>query len=76
MKTAIYLVLTCFISTGAFMAELNMKNPLPAFLIAFGVWAWFGWGCSRRARKSSQKKFREQMFQHHMRHHFSGRENR
>ena len=34
--------------TGAFMAETTMENPLPAFVVAFGVWMLF---ISRVARK-------------------------
>jgi hypothetical protein len=39
MKTAIYFIITCFISTGALLGATNAKNPFPAFAIAFGIWA-------------------------------------
>ena len=36
MKTFIYFIFTCFISTGAFFAAMNTHNPFPAFAVAFG----------------------------------------
>lgn len=62
MKTTIYFIGTCFISTGAFMAALNLKNPFPAFGVAFGIWALFIWGYNRRSKKAAAKRFQEQMF--------------
>lgn len=67
MKTAIYFIGTCFISFGAFMAALNMKNPFPAFAVAFGIWALFIWGYTRRSKKAAEKRFHEQMFSNYMR---------
>jgi len=51
MKTAIYFIITCFISTGAMLGALNAKNPFPLFGIAFGIWALFLYGCHKRSRK-------------------------
>jgi hypothetical protein len=67
MKTTIYFIGTCFISTGAFMAALNLKNPFPAFGVAFGIWALFIWGYMRRSKKAAAKERQEQFFQNHMR---------
>jgi hypothetical protein len=67
MKTAIYLVITCLISTGCFMATTNMENPFPAFGAGFGIWLLFIWGYNKRSRKAAQRKFQEHMFQQHMR---------
>jgi len=67
MKTTIYFIFTCFISTGAFMAALNLKNPFPAFAVAFGIWGLFAWGCIRRSKKAAARQGRERLFQSHMR---------
>jgi len=67
MKTIVYFILTCFISTGAFFAATNLKNPWPAFAVAFGIWALFFWGWNRRAKKQAQRRFREQLFADYMR---------
>jgi hypothetical protein len=67
MKTTIYFIFTCFISTGAFMAALNLKNPFPAFAVAFGIWALFIWGYTRRSKKTAERRFHERMFSEHMR---------
>ncbi len=67
MKTVLQLILTSILSTGAFMGALTMKNPFPCFLIAFGAWAIFIWGCARRSRKATQKRYRERLFEDYMR---------
>jgi hypothetical protein len=67
MKTTFYLIATCFISFFAFMGALNMKNPFPAFGIAFGIWAVFIWGYNRRSKKDSERRSREQLFEDYMR---------
>lgn len=67
MKTAIYLLFTFFISTGALMAGLNMKHPLPCFVISFGVWAIFIRGYMKRSKVATDKRNNERMFQAHMR---------
>jgi hypothetical protein len=51
MKTFIYLIITAFISVGAFMAALNQKNNAICYIIAFGVWGLFFWGLYRRSNK-------------------------
>ena len=67
MKTVIYFILTCFISTGAFLAATNLKNPWPAFIVAFGIWALFFWGWNRRIKKQAERHSREQLFAEYMR---------
>ena len=67
MKTVIYFILSCFISTGAILAATNLKNPWPAFIVAFGIWVLFFLGWNRRMKKQSEKRFREQLFAEHMR---------
>ena len=70
MKTIVYFIFTCFISTGAFFAATNMKNPFPAFIVAFGIWALFFWGWNRRSKKQAERRSREQLFENYMRSNF------
>lgn len=51
MKTLFYLILTAFISTGAMFAGLNQHTPLMGYSIGFAAWAFFFWGCYRRAKR-------------------------
>lgn len=67
MKTALYFILSCFISTGALLGATNSHNPFPGFGIAFGVWAVFIWGYNKRSRKASERRFKERIFEQHMR---------
>jgi hypothetical protein len=67
MKTFLYFVFTCFVSTGALLGALNAKNPFPAFAVAFGIWALFLWGYNRRAKKRAEKNEMERMFRDYMR---------
>ena len=67
MKTAIYFIITCFISTGAMMGALNAKNPFLEFAIAFGMWVWFLWGYNRRSKKEAEKRNRERLFEEYLR---------
>lgn len=48
MKNLILFFLTCIIATGAFLAGTTMKNPLLAFVVAFGVWMLFLYQISKR----------------------------
>lgn len=48
MKTLILFFLTCIVGTGAFLAAATMKNPLPAFLVGFGVWMLFIYRVGRK----------------------------
>lgn len=48
MKNLILFFLTCIIGTGAFLAGTTMDNPLPAFIIAFGVWMLFLYRISKK----------------------------
>jgi len=67
MKTVIYFIITCFISTGALLGATNAKNPFPAFAIAFGIWALFLWGYNRRSKKEAERRNRERLFEEYMR---------
>ena len=73
MKTFVYFILTCFVSTGAFFAASNMKDPFPAFAVAFGIWIPFVWGLSRRQRRNAERKSMERMFTNYMRSKFRDR---
>jgi len=70
MKTVIYFIITCFISTGALLGATNAKNPFPAFAIAFGIWALFLWGYNRRSKKEAERRNREKLFEQFMRDRF------
>ncbi len=48
MKNLILFFLTCVIATGAFLSGLSMKNPLPAFIVGFGVWILFIYRMARK----------------------------
>jgi hypothetical protein len=67
MKTASYFIVTCFISVGSLLVGLHTKNPFPAFIVAFGIWALFLWGYNRRSKKEADKRFRERLFENYMR---------
>jgi hypothetical protein len=67
MKTFVYLVFTCFISTGAFMGALYSKTPFLLYAVGFGIWALFLWGLNRRMRKNAERRERERNFQDYMR---------
>lgn len=74
MKTFIYLIFTCFISTGAFYGALNLTNPFPLYGVAFGVWALFLWGLNRRMKKDAARRFHQRMFDLHMRSNYHHRQ--
>ena len=67
MKTAFYLILTCFISTGCFLSALGSKTPLLLYAIGFGVWALFILGALRRSKKRAERRDMEQSFRDFMR---------
>jgi hypothetical protein len=67
MKTAIYFIITCFISTGALLGATNAKNPFPLFGIAFGIWALFLWGYNMRSKKNAERRNQEMFFEDYMR---------
>jgi hypothetical protein len=67
MKTVVYLIFTCFISTGAFMGALYSKTPFLLYAVGFGVWALFLWGLNRRMKKNAERRNMERNFQDHMR---------
>ena len=67
MKTFVYLVFTCFISTGAFMGALYSKTPFLLYAVGFGIWALFIWGVYRRMKKNDERRSMERQFQDYMR---------
>ena len=67
MKTAIYFIITCFISTGALLGATNAKNPFPLFGIAFGIWVLFLWGYNKRSKKNAERRNQERFFEDYMR---------
>ncbi len=48
MKNLILFFLTCIIATGALLSGLTMKNPLPAFIVGFGIWILFLYRISKK----------------------------
>jgi hypothetical protein len=73
MKTIIYFILTCCVSTGAFFAATNMKNPFPVFTIAFSIWVLFFWGWHRRIKRRTVRRSMERQFEDYMRAKFTNR---
>lgn len=61
MKTFVYLVFTCFISTGSFMCGLNSPSIWPGYLIGFAVWVWFAWNFDARQKRARERRNREKM---------------
>jgi hypothetical protein len=66
MKTALYFIITCFISTGVLLGAINAKNPFPAFGIAFGIWLLFLWGYQRRCKRQADRRYREKLFEYYI----------
>lgn len=66
MKTILYFIATCFISTVALLGATGMKNPFPNFGVAFGIWALFLWGYNRRAKKVAEREYRERQLQQYL----------
>jgi len=48
-------------------AATNMKDPFPAFVVAFGIWALFFWGWRRRLKKAADRQALERQFRDYMR---------
>ena len=67
MKTVVYFVLTCLISTGLLLAALNEKNPLPEFIPAFAIWLLFFWTYARRMKRREERRSMEKLFREFMR---------
>ncbi|QEM04963.1 hypothetical protein DIU31_016115 [Mucilaginibacter rubeus] len=67
MKTFVYLIFTCFISTGAFYGALYSKTPLLLYAVGFGIWALFIWGLNRRMKKNAERRDMERHFNEFMR---------
>lgn len=68
MKTVVYFILSCFISTGAFMGALYAPAPILLYLIGFGVWVLFIRGYMKRSRRDAERREMEQSFRNFMRH--------
>jgi hypothetical protein len=66
MKTTVYFLFSCFISTGAFMGALYAQYPLFLYLLGFGIWVLFIWGYNSRSKKKAETDQRERMFREHM----------
>jgi len=58
MKTFIYFIATCFISTGIYFASLNSKHIEIGIALAIVMWAWFLWGYDRRMKEADEKRNR------------------
>ncbi|WP_183580316.1 hypothetical protein HDF18_13170 [Mucilaginibacter sp. X5P1] len=67
MKTAIYFIISCLISTGSLLGGLHAKNPFPNFAVVIAVWALFAWGYNRRSKKEADKRSGERLFAEYMR---------
>jgi hypothetical protein len=67
MKTAVYFIISCLISTGALLGGLHTANPFPNFAVAFGIWALFIWRYNRRSKKEADRRSRERLFEEFMR---------
>ena len=60
MKTVIYFIFTCLISTGALLGATNGTSTSYAlYLVGFGIWGLFIWGVNNRSKKNNQTYFRE-----------------
>lgn len=67
MKTAVYFLFTCFISTGALMGALYSRTPFLLYAVGFGIWALFLWGLNNRMKKNAERRDMERHFQNYMR---------
>jgi hypothetical protein len=63
MKTIVYFIFTCFISTGCMFGALNAPNPFPLFAVAFGIWGLFFYGCHKRGKRKAEQLNRERLFE-------------
>jgi hypothetical protein len=68
MKTIVYFIFTCFISTGCMFGALNAHNPFPFFAVAFGIWGLFLYGCKKRSERKAEQRRRERLLETYMRH--------
>jgi hypothetical protein len=67
MKTFLFFIFACLVSTGAMLSALHETNPFSNFALAFGIWVFFVWVQGRRARKRSRQQNGEQQFREFMR---------
>ncbi|NHA02668.1 hypothetical protein G7092_02610 [Mucilaginibacter sp. HC2] len=58
MRTFIYFIATCFISTGIYFASLNSSHLAIGIAAAIALWAWFLWGYDSRMRKAEERRNR------------------
>ena len=73
MKTILYFIVTLLISAGCLLGAMNMKNPFPLFVVAFGIWVLFILGYHLHAKKKAARRSREQLFENYMRANFRDR---
>jgi len=68
MKTIFYLALALSFSAALYFTGIRMENPLPLYAagLVIGAVILF-WTFSRNSKKAAQRKYREKMFQQHMR---------
>ncbi|RZM24954.1 MAG: hypothetical protein EOO88_21050 [Pedobacter sp.] len=67
MKTGIYLIATCVLSMGAVILTLNTAHIVTAVAFILIIWSLFVWDYLNRSKKATARKFRERLFQQHMR---------
>lgn len=67
MKTGIYLIATFVLSMGAVILTLNTAHIVTAIAFILIIWSLFVWGYLNRSKKATARKFRERLFQQHMR---------
>jgi len=75
MKTFLFFIFTCLISTGAMLGALHENNPFPNFTVAFGAWVFFVWVQGRRARRRNRQQHVEQQFREFMRTKYTNQQN-
>lgn len=73
MRTVILFLFTCVISTGALLAALNMKQPMPCYIVALTAWLLLGKYVSYQSKKNAHRKMMERMFTDHMRMRYKNR---
>jgi len=71
MKTFLFFIFTCLVSTGAMFGAMHESNPFPNFAVAFGIWILFIWVQGRRTRKRNRLQYGERQFREFMRSKFN-----
>jgi hypothetical protein len=68
MKIGFYATLSALLLAGSYFAGRVMDNPVPVYAIGITLTAsLLLWSISRYTKKAAQRKYRERMFQQHMR---------